>query len=272
MERSTTLQGIAPLPPGQAPEWPGRTVLANTPDSWSYQHFLDRVVKLLAHTETWRQEGTRVVSGGTPNIPHVQDVWRTLLQQGGQQQVRQWKGGRVVTAAMVVWLSRGGAACQLRRLYCKASMGRQCPSWHPPAPRHTMLHLLTQSSIVITNCLLLLCPMPAAGSTWSGTVQCGGAGRGLQVGSHLAGIVSSIWPAPTLHCALCRRLHTAALLRGRCSSVCTCLTPCQTSNACSNEAWPTSPALHAHTLFSHVGPLTGLQVPTGASVLSCPTA
>ncbi|PRW61297.1 Glycosyltransferase uncharacterized [Chlorella sorokiniana] len=81
--------GLTPLAPGKSPEWKGRAVLAGTPLSFILQHFLDRVAKIAAQTEGWRQPGTRIVSGSQPSQPHVVDVWVALLAQngGGQQAV-----------------------------------------------------------------------------------------------------------------------------------------------------------------------------------------
>ena len=88
MAADVSARGLVPLPPGTPPKWRGRAVLANTPDSWSYQHFMDRVTKMLMQTEPWRQAGTRVVGGMAPQSEHVKDLWAALLQEGGQQEVR----------------------------------------------------------------------------------------------------------------------------------------------------------------------------------------
>ena len=56
---------------------------------------------LQVHNEPWRVEGSRVITETATDIKHVQQVWDTVLKEGGKQKVRAspWRPNELTPSA-----------------------------------------------------------------------------------------------------------------------------------------------------------------------------
>ena len=111
-----------------------------------------RCAALQVHNEPWRVEGSRVITETATDIKHVQQVWDTVLQEGGQQKVRAgerlavrrmhtqrscsqaegWRGMR--RRRLAAPLPAQSPACLLPSLpCCRLTAATATPTWLPLA-------------------------------------------------------------------------------------------------------------------------------------------
>lgn len=77
--------GFVPAP-SEGVDWHGVAILANVPDSWSFQHFLVRTMKIMVQTEYIRamyKEDVKVLTGRLPRDKILYHLWNITLEQNG---------------------------------------------------------------------------------------------------------------------------------------------------------------------------------------------
>lgn len=103
MERAAKLQRVEPIHPAPAPQT--AVIVVNTPDSWSFQHFLDRashVITQAAHL-SYNKPTPKVLTGRRPSGP-VSALWDRMGYSDRVHETRTQT--HAIQAASLIWPCR----------------------------------------------------------------------------------------------------------------------------------------------------------------------